>query len=264
MGLLTDIARFGILPLALTLFAAQVAARELGYWLGRRSARSDQPVESVGVVVTSMLGLLAFVLGLTLAHANTRFQERRLDALAEAQAIGTAWLRAQTVGEQAGAEIGRLLEAYARLRLDFVRHDGTSAGLDAINARTDALQAEIWGHAAGLARRRADPVVNTLLASLTETFDLTLAQRYAFLSGTNQPLVGLLLGMAVISMAALGYQFGLRGRPVRLLTLVLLLLWTTVLVTIIDLGAARLGAIRTDASPYLWTIESFGKPPVAR
>jgi hypothetical protein len=77
---------------------AAVFGTEIGYALGRRGGRSDAPTEGVGVVVTSMLGLLAFVLGLTLAYANTRFQERREVTLTEAQSIGTFWLRAHAVG----------------------------------------------------------------------------------------------------------------------------------------------------------------------
>jgi hypothetical protein len=49
-------------------------------------------------VVGGMLSLLAFVLALTLSFANTRFSERVEGTLAEANAIGTAWLRAEAIG----------------------------------------------------------------------------------------------------------------------------------------------------------------------
>jgi hypothetical protein len=224
--------------------------------LGRRSARTDAPQDGVGVVVTSMLGLLAFVLGLTLSYANTRFQERRLGTLAEAQSIGTSRLRAHAAGGAQAAEIGRLLEGYTRPRVEFVRAS-RQAEVDGLNARTDALQPAIWARLTGLARERADPIVASPMASLNETFDLAAAQRFAFTSGPAAQLVTLLLGMAMASMGGLGYQFGLRGRPLRVMTLLLLGMWTAVLVVIIDLGAPRLGQIRTDPGPLLWTLESF-------
>ena len=121
MSILIEIARWSLPAFAALLFLLQALAREVGYALGRRGARGDAPTEGVGVVVTSMLGLLAFVLGLTLAYANTRFQERRQVTLAEAQSIGTSWLRAHAVGQPQGLEIAGLLEDYARLRLDFIR-----------------------------------------------------------------------------------------------------------------------------------------------
>jgi len=257
---LTEIARWNLLVFGGILLLLQLLAREFGYALGRRSARSEAPVESVGVIVTSMLGLLAFVLGLTLAYANTRFQERRQYTLAEAQSIGTSWLRAQALGAPHGSQITQHLENYARLRLEFINAPAHS-DLAAINARTDALQTEIWSQLRDVVRNRTDPVAVSLLTSLNETFDLATAQRYAFESGPAPQLVLLLLFMTMASMGGLGYQFGLRGRPLRIITLLLLGMWTTVLLVIIDLGAPRVGRIRTDAGPLLWTIESFTTGP---
>jgi len=257
MWFLAEIARHSLLGFAAVLFVLQVAAQEIGYAVGRRTARPDASVEGVGVVVTSMLGLLAFVLGLTLAYANTRFQERRQGTLAEAQSIGTSWLRAKAIGQPQGEEISRLLVDYTRQRMDFVSLPADAATLEAIERRSSALQSEIWAHLATLAQQRPDPVVTSLMVSLNQTFDAATAQRYAFESGPAPQLVVLLPGMAMLSMGELGYQFGLLGRPIRAPTALLLAMWTAVLVVIIDLGAPRLGRIRTDPAPYRWTLDSF-------
>jgi hypothetical protein len=258
MWLLVEIARYSLLGFAAVVFLLQLAAREIGYAIGRRAARPEAPAEGVGVVVTSMLGLLAFVLGLTLAYANTRFQERRQSTLVEAQSIGTSWLRATAIGNPEGVEIARLLADYTRLRMAFVSLSADAAALEEIGKRSTAMQAEIWRHVAALAQERPDPVVTALMMSLNETFDDATAQRYAFESGPAPQLVMLLLGMAMASMGGLGYQFGLRGRSLRTMTVLLLAMWTAVLVVIIDLGAPRLGRIRIDPAPYRWTLESFG------
>jgi len=263
MSYLVQLANVSMAGFAAVLLLAQLAARELGYAIGRRASRGDAPSEGVGVIVTSMLGLLAFVLGLTLAYANTRYQERRLAALAEAQSIGTSWLRAQAVGRAEGAEIARLLEAYARVRLEFVGASADVPALDAIEQRSAVLQSDIWRHVVAVAQQRSDPVVASMIAALNETFDRAMAQRYAFASGPAPQLLGLLLAMAMASMGGLGFQFGVRGRPLRALSVLLLGMWTAVLVVIVDLGAPRLGSIRTDPAPYLWTIESFLPAAVA-
>jgi len=180
--------------------------------------------------------------------------------LTEAQSIGTSWLRAHAVGQAQGLKIAGLLEDYARVRLDFLRMP-PETDIAEVHQRTDALQAEIWSYLGNLVQDRRDPVASSLLTSLNETFDLATAQRHAFDSGPAAQLVLLLLVMTLASMGGLGYQFGLRGRPLRIMTLLLLGMWTAVLVLIIDLGAPRVGGIRTDAGPLLWTIESFAKAP---
>lgn len=260
MSYLREIMQWSLPAFAALLFLLQVLAREIGYALGRREASGGVPAEGIGVVVTSMLGLLAFVLGLTLAYANSRFQERRQVTLSEAQSIGTSWLRAHAVGQSQGLQIAGLLEEYARLRLDFLRLPA-EADLAPVHARTNALQTAIWSHLNEIAQDRRDPVVTSLLISLNETFDLATAQRYAFDSGPAPQLILLLLAMAITGMGGLGYQIGLRGRPLRAMTLLLLGMWTAVLMVIIDLGAPRVGRIRVDAGPLLWTIESFATVP---
>ena len=67
----------------------------------------------------------AFVLALTLSFANTRFSERRAGTLAEANAIGTAWLRGQCeqlfAGDYSDDWFTGLSELLAAVR-EFYRH----------------------------------------------------------------------------------------------------------------------------------------------
>jgi hypothetical protein len=256
--LLVELAATSMAGFTLLVFVVQLAARELGCWMAaRRLARGDEPSEGVGVVVTGMLGLLGFVLALTLSFANTRFQERRDATLTEANAIGTAWLRAQAIDHPRSAEIARLIEDYTRLRIEFVRADLDPLAIGAINQRANAAQSAIWGHMAGLVRERPDPITAALQASLNDTFDSATSQRFAFSARLPPTLAWLLLGMATIGMAAVGYQLGLRGKPLRVLSTLLVAMWTAILVVILDLGTARIGNIRTSAAVYEWTLQGF-------
>lgn len=257
-ALVIQVASLGVLVFAASLFLLQALAREAGYVLGVRAARRrDAPAEGVGIVVGGMLGLLAFVLALTLSFSSARFQERLQGTLTEANAIGTSWLRAQAIGHPRGEEIARLLEDYTRVRRDFVRAGALSPSIGDLNRRTNALQSEIWGHAAAIVRERPDPVATSLMASLNDTFDHATAERFA-LSLTFPPeLFWLLIGMTLVSMAALGFQLGLRGKPLRLLSWVLMGMWTATTTVILDLGSARLGDIRISPQAYEWTLQGF-------
>jgi hypothetical protein len=257
-SVLVELAATSMAAFTLVVFVVQYAARELGCWVAaRRLARGDAPSEGVAVVVAGMLGLLGFVLALTLSFANTRYQERRDATLLEANAIGTAWLRAQAIDHPRSIEIARLLEDYTRLRMAFVRADLDPLEIEQINQRTNAAQSAIWGHLAGLLRERPDPVIAALQASLNDTFDSATAQRFAFAARLPPQLAWLLLGMATIGMAGLGYQLGQRGRPHRVLSTLLVAMWTAILVVILDLGSARLGNIRTSTAVYEWTLQGF-------
>jgi hypothetical protein len=258
MEWVAQVAAWSFTALGLIVFGAQVLAREVCYWLGRRHARhGDVPAEGVGIVVGAMLGLLAFVLALTLSFANTRFTERREGTLAEANAIGTAWLRAEAVGHPRGAAVARLLEDYTRERAAFVRAGLEPAAIDAATAHTAVLQTAIWGHVVALVRERPDPVAASLMAAVNEAFDASAAERFAFEARLPAQVFWLLMGMALLGMGCLGYQLGLRGRPLRALATLLTAMWTVVIMDILDLGAARLGSVRTGTAVYEWTIQGF-------
>lgn len=259
MELLAELAAWSMLAFSLLLFLTQVAAREVGYWLGQRqrTTRGTSEAEGVGLVVGGMLGLLAFVLALTLSFGSARFDERRHGTLAEANAIGTAGLRAAAIGHPRGQEIVRLLEQYARVRKDYVQAPRKSSALDQINQRSSALQAEIWGHVSAIARERSDPVLVSLMIAVNETFDMAAAARFAHDVRFPPPLFWLLIGMAHLSMAALGYQLGLKGQKSHILATLLTAVWTAVIVVILDLSAPRLGAIRTSLEVYDWTLDEL-------
>jgi len=258
MELLERIADWSWLAFAFLLFLVQVAAHLAGYRLGRhyRLSRGGE-AEGVGLIVGAILGLLAFVLALTLSYANTRFGERRHATLEEANAIGTAWLRAKAFNEQRGNEIASLLESYAQQRKLFIQASRRSPEMDKINDRTAELQTAMWTQAAAISHERSDAVVVALMQALNDVFDMSTAQRFAQDAKFPPQMFWLLLGLALISMSTLGYQLGLKNQKTFLLVGMLIGVWTAVFVVILDISAPRIGSIRTAVSAYDWTIETF-------
>ncbi len=254
MGVIIAIAEVSIFAVAAILLVIQLIAHEIGYNLGRRARnRGTSQPENVGVVVGGMLGLLAFVLALTLSYSSTRFNERRQDALSEANAIGTAWLRAQAIGLPEAHQIADLLQDYLDAREDFVRKGRDEAELSKVNETTSKLQQEIWKRVTVLVRQHPDPISAALMTAVNETFDSSTSERFALETRLPSQVFWLLVSVMAVSMASLGYQFGLKGRPVRVLVFLLTVVWTAVVTDILDLATARLGSFRTDVRIYEWT-----------
>ena len=65
----------------------------------------------------SILALLAFLLAVTMGMASDRFDARRANVLAEANDIGTTYLRAGYLPEPASSQIRELLREYVPIRL---------------------------------------------------------------------------------------------------------------------------------------------------
>ncbi|MEP9352800.1 hypothetical protein ABLE93_04275 [Xanthobacter sp. KR7-65] len=257
MGVALTIAEFSMAAFGFLLFIAQLAAHRIGLWIGARHAACQPNPEAVGVVVGGMLGLLAFVLALTLSFANSRFTEHRQGGLEEANAIGTAWLRAKAVGGPRGEAIAQLLGEYGQLRADFVKADRDQTLIDALNQRSGVLQGQMWGHVTAIVREQPNPVTSALMTALNDTFDAGTKERFAYHITLPPQLFWLLMGLTLLSMGCLGYQFGLKHRSFPVLVLILTLMWTWVIVEILDLASARLGSIRTGSAVYDWTLQGF-------
>jgi hypothetical protein len=95
---------------------AMLLAFEVGYRIGVRSPRVLKDEESAGgdVAITAMFATLGLILAFTYAFTVSRHQNRKQVVIDEANAIGTAFLRAGLVPNPESAELKRALLEYAR------------------------------------------------------------------------------------------------------------------------------------------------------
>jgi hypothetical protein len=240
-------------------FALLSLACEAGFRFARRRARRLPDREGVGTISASMMGLLSFMLALTIGYAQNRAEARRGLVVQEANAIGTAWLRAKMVGSDEGLAIAKLVEEIAKVELAFTAAGSTEPEA-ALITRRGTLQDQIWGLAQTVVRREPSPVTTAMMTALNEMFDTELAERFAFDSRVPLTLSWMLICGALLAIGAMGYQFGLTGARHLVLVSLLLTMWTGGMVLIADLNRPRLGAIRVDPAPLVWTIQGFTAP----
>jgi hypothetical protein len=249
-----------LVPVFIAIFLCLILASEIGYQTGRWSERShphrDREVTGIGSITTGMFGLLAFCLGLTISIAQDRYEARRELVVQEANAIGTAWLRAKLADGEDGPAILADVAEYAKVRLDYAAAP-TADPEPGLIARTSALQDDIWKHVQRLTQRAPTPITASLVASLNDMFDASASQRFAFDSRVPGHLPLMLFGGALLAIGAMGFSLGLAGTRQLVLLWLMLLMWTGGMVLIIDLSRPRIGLVRVDASPLVWTLEGF-------
>jgi len=246
----------------LLLVASEVGFR-VGRWQASRRGAGEKEISSVGAISAGMIGLLAFTLGLTISIAQDRFEVRRNAVVQEANTIGTAWLRAGLIGGEDGKTAAALIEDYAKVRLAYTQA-ATAAEEPPVLAATNALQSRIWQLAKEVAQRAPTPITATLINSLNDMFDASLVQRFAFESRVPISLSWVLLDGALLTIGAVGYHLGISGVRQIVLTSLLLAMWSGGLVLIVDLNRPRIGSIRVDPAPLIWTIQGFQSPPTQR
>src|SRR5256885_912298 len=104
---------------AVGLFLGMVVCLEIGYRLGRNSENPDLAHEGIGAIEAAVFALLGLLLGFSFAGGTSRLDARRQLIVQESNAIGTAYLRLDTLAAGDQTEMRRLFREYldARLRV---------------------------------------------------------------------------------------------------------------------------------------------------
>jgi hypothetical protein len=162
--------------------------------------------------------------------------------LEEANAIGTAYLRSKLLPEPERAQIARLLREYAEVRVHATEEGRTQEAI----VRSEALHTQLWTQAAAAVEKDSHSiVVGIFIQSLNEVIDLH-SKRVLVGIRSRIPLViwiGL-FGLALLGMAAVGYQNALSGTRRSPAMLALVLSFSVVLLLIADLDRGQEGLLR--------------------
>jgi len=227
----------------LAVYAAIVAllmlTSEFGLQLGRFNNRHipEGDRKSLGGGITgAVAGLLAFMLAFTFGNAASRFQDRKQLVVAEANAIGTAYLRTQLVDDPQGAAIRQLLRRYVEDRANVTRLE-TEGGLSQAIARAEETHAEMWAQVSELARKYPDSVVVGLLVSaINDVIDMH-GNRIAvgLRARIPQSIWLTIFFMAIMSTTLMGYDMGLSSGRSALARLAMVATFSAVVLLIIDL-----------------------------
>ena len=250
------------LPLwALYLITAAIVllATELGWRLGnyvRQRPRHEKDAP-VGAVVGATLGLLAFLLAFTFGMAASRYDTRKQLVLEEANAIGTAYLRAEMLPEPQRSDIRNLLREYAGLRVQGVSALMKQEGM----AQSSLLYDRLWADAVVVAEKDSgSEIVALFVESLNEVIDLDETRITAGRNRIPDTIWLALYFVTVLSMAAMGYQFGLTGERSWAVTILLVMVFTAVILLIADLDRPQTGLIQVSQQPMIDLINRIGAP----
>jgi hypothetical protein len=116
---------------------------QIGTSLRRQWPLKDDEREDFGVVQAATLTLLGLIIGFSFSMAISRYDERKNYEEAEANAIGTEYVKAGLMPAAHAAAVRAQLRKYLDLRILFHR-TRTDRELQHINADTAQLQQKMW------------------------------------------------------------------------------------------------------------------------
>jgi hypothetical protein len=256
--------RLSSLELGLLIFAIVLGTTLLGVLGGRRLRAHADLREPFGVLQAALLGLVALILAFGLTMAVGRYDARRAAVVQEANAIGTTYLRAQTLREPIRTRSLEQLVQYTDSTILLSESvPGSGAAHDAI-ADGQRLQRSLWRLAGqALAGSPTDSAPRLYVETLNEMIDM----QTVHVSALNNRVPTAVLAVEIVGAAAalglLALYLAILARGV--LSVVLAAAFVSVLLLItFDLDRPVRGVVRVSDTPLVDLRASMELPPAAR
>jgi len=234
--------------IAAVLLAIALAAIEIGFRVGRRSrgaALDDDSKAHINATQASTLGILALLLAFTFSLSLQRFDTRSDAMVDEANAIGTAYLRAQMLPAPLRDETRALLRDYVDVRVEAghvsIINDDEWASL---MAKAGSLQSSLWDKARRAAEANPNPVPSGMFVQATNDVIDSFGRRDAAINRhVPEVVLFLLLGTFLITCAIVGFSGGVVGRRPPLVSFAMVVLIVVLVFVILDLDRPIRGLI---------------------
>ena len=222
-------------------FAVLYLAAGLGSMLRTRFLPfKEEERDDFTVVLGATLTLLGLLIGFTFSMAVSRYDQRKIYEEAEANAIGTEFVRADLLPATEGAKVRDLLKRYTEQRILFYT-TRDSQQLAQIDRNTANLQNELWTTVRGPAMAQPNPVMALAVAGMNDVLN---SQGYTQSAWWNRIPTAAWTLMALIAIGSnvlIGY--GSRWTDWRLLLIVPLAVSLSFFL-IADIDSPRRGTIR--------------------
>jgi ABC-type multidrug transport system fused ATPase/permease subunit len=252
------------LELALFLFGVVLGCTLLGSFVGRKlSQHADSLREPFGVLQAALLGLVALILAFGMTMAVGRYDARRTAVVDDANAIGTTYLRAQTLREPVRT---RSLDLLTRYTDDVIVYSnavpGTRPYRDAI-ARSEGRQRELWRLGAeALAGAPRDSAPRLYIETLNEMIDMQTVRLSALSNRVPSVVLVVTLVGAAVGLGLLALYLAMVSRGV--VTVVLAAVFVSLLLYMtFDLDRPARGFVQVPDAPLVALRASMELPPAA-
>ncbi|MGA2733174.1 MAG: hypothetical protein ABSG35_11365 [Syntrophobacteraceae bacterium] len=246
---------YPLLVFVLSFFVLSLSALIGASFLMRQRKLEKDVREDFGVILAATLTLLGLIIGFSFSMAMSRYDQRKNYEAAEANAIGTEYVRADLLPASDAAKVHALLRNYLDQRvLFYLARDEQQ--IRQINAGTAQLQTELWS--AVLAPAAAQPTPTVALA-VWGMNDVLNSQGYTQAAWWNRiPIAAWVLMAAVAIFCNVLVGYGAQNvKAEGILLLILPLVVTIAFFLIADIDSPRGGVIRVNPQNLASLVESL-------
>ncbi len=200
-----------------------------------------EALEGFSMVVNATLTLLALLIGFTFSMALTRYDQRKNYEEAEANAIGTEYVRAELLPPADGVNVRTLLRSYTEQRILFYTERDRHK-LRQIDDETAKLQEALWVSVKGPAVAKQTPITALVASGMNDVLNSQGYTQAAWWNRIPEAAWILMAAMGICGTTLVGYGARTVAGKIRLLW-VLPLMVSIAFYLIADIDSPRHGII---------------------
>jgi len=237
----------------------------LGFLTGRRNrnrkiASGDEVDLRAGEAsLGAIMALLGLLLAFSFGSALSLLESRKSDIITEANALGTAYLRAAYLTEPSRSELMSALHDYARTRI--IPETGGIVSTEDARAfieRSLAAQERLWPLTVAATADPLPPAIATFVAgSVNDVLDAHQLRMRSISVPVSELSQVIVVVTALAALFLLGNRAGMAGRALTWRTYTFAGLLVLVMVTVLDVQRASQGFIRVDQSALKATLAAM-------
>jgi hypothetical protein len=171
---------------------------------GRRRALDEQSRSDYTNIAGAILTLLGLIIGFTFSMAVSRYDLRKTYEEAEANAIGTEFVRTDLLPGPDAARVRVLLTRYVDLRIrDYEARD--KAESQQLKDQTEQLQAQLWSAVRNPATAQPSPLTALAVGGMNDVLNAQGYTQAAWWNRIPRSAWWLMAAIAVVSCTLVGY-----------------------------------------------------------
>ena len=237
-------------------FIAMWLSAWIGWWFRRRQGTLDAELrEDFGFILAATLTLLGLIIGFSFSMATSRYDQRKTYEEAEANAIGTEYVRADLLPAADAERVTALLRNYLDERIAFYKA-GDGQELQQINARTAHVQADLWSAIRTPATAQPTPVMALVVSGMNDVLNSQGYTQAAYWNRIPTAAWGLMAAIAIGCNLLVGYGSQSTKAGSKLLP-ILPLVVSIAFMLIADIDAPRHGIILVQPQNLISLAESL-------
>jgi hypothetical protein len=172
--------------------------------LNRYHPKDYETSVDLGIIQTATLTLLGLIIGFSFSMAIDRYDQRKVLEEAEANAIGTEYLRADLLPSKTAIKTKELLGQYLEQRILFYSKQESEKAQE-IRQKTNALQLALWNEILPEARKQASPIITLVASGMNDVINSEGYTQASWWNRIPQPAWSLLMAIAVCANLLVGY-----------------------------------------------------------